>query len=105
MPDTNRNLCAVELSALGLLSNPTSARARNESEAKMSATPQFPSIERRAYTIAEFCHAFSIGRTKCNELMHADLLVTRSVGRRVLIDAASADRWYSSLPSNKRAAA
>jgi hypothetical protein len=63
------------------------------------------SIERRAYTIAEFCGSFRVGRTKCNELMAAGILDTRHLGRRVLITAESAERWWNSLQADARRAA
>ena len=55
-------------------------------------------------TIAEFLHVYGIGRTKCNELMQSGELTTRYLGRRVLIDVESVERWYASLPSNQVAA-
>ena len=63
------------------------------------------SIVRRAFTIADFCRTYSIGRTLANELMQSDALQVRRAGRRVLIDAASAEAWYESLPRGRRAAA
>jgi hypothetical protein len=59
-----------------------------------------PTTERRALTIRHFCDSYSIGRTLCNELMKAGVLETRHIGRRVLITADSAERWWQSLPSN-----
>jgi hypothetical protein len=66
-------------------------------------SPTTPTIARRAYTIKQFCDAHSVGRTKANELMHDGILETRHLGRRVLITAESADRWWNSLPVNKLA--
>ncbi len=65
----------------------------------MSNTPT--TVERRAYTIAEFLQAFRIGRTRCNELMRDGVLVTRHFGKRVLIDAQSAEAWFNSLPKGR----
>jgi hypothetical protein len=63
-----------------------------------------PTIERRALTITDFCKSYSIGRTLANELMAAGAFEVRRVGRRVLIDAISAEAWYQSLPRTRRAA-
>jgi hypothetical protein len=57
-----------------------------------------PPVDRQAYTIAGFCQTYSVGRTLANELMAAEAFDVRRVGRRVLIDAVSADAWYQSLP-------
>ena len=62
----------------------------------MTTQSPIPTVERRAYTIAGFCHAYSIGRTLCNELMTAGAIEVHKIGRRVLIDAQSADAWYAS---------
>jgi len=61
--------------------------------------------ERRAYTIVEFCDAYRIGRTKLWQLVKAGELLTKLVGRRVLIDAASAETWYAGLPTSQGKAA
>jgi hypothetical protein len=64
-----------------------------------------PTIERRALTVTDFCRTFSVGRTLANELMQAGAFEVRRVGRRVLIDATSAEAWYQSLPRIRRSAA
>jgi excisionase family DNA binding protein len=55
--------------------------------------------EKRAYTIAQFCSAYGIGPTTLNEEVQAGRLTVRRVGRRVLISADDADRWFNGLPS------
>ena len=64
-----------------------------------------PIVERRALTVTDFCRTYSIGRTLANELMAAGAFEVRRCGRRVLIDAISAEAWFQSLPRTRRAAA
>jgi len=51
-----------------------------------------------AYTIPGFCHTFAVGRTRTYRLIDEKAIEVRKVGRRTLIDAESAARWYASLP-------
>jgi hypothetical protein len=61
-------------------------------------------INPRALTIREFCQRYKIGRTKAWMVACRDRqIVTRKVGRRVLIDFDSAEAWYNGLPSNEAA--
>ena len=57
------------------------------------------SIEPVAYTIPVFCRTFGVGRSTAYELMDTGRIDRRKAGRRTLIDAASAARWYASLPT------
>jgi excisionase family DNA binding protein len=51
-----------------------------------------------AYTIPDFCRTFGIGRTTVYRLIDDGKIEVRKVGRRTVIDAASAVLWYASLP-------
>jgi Helix-turn-helix domain len=51
-----------------------------------------------AYTIPDFCAHYGIGRSLTYELIADGKLIARKAGRRTLIDADSAARWYASLP-------
>lgn len=51
-----------------------------------------------AYTIPDFCLRYAIGRTTVYRLIEDGAIIVRKAGRRTLIDAASAARWYASLP-------
>jgi hypothetical protein len=51
-----------------------------------------------AYTIPDFCRSFGIGRTTAYRLIETGQIIARKIGRRTVIDAASAARWYASLP-------
>lgn len=51
-----------------------------------------------AYTIPDFCHIFGAGRTTVYRLIAEGAIEARKIGRRTVIDAASAARWYASLP-------
>lgn len=55
-------------------------------------------IETVAYTIPDFCRTFGIGRTTAYGLIETGQIIARKIGRRTVIDAASAARWYESLP-------
>jgi hypothetical protein len=54
-----------------------------------------------ALTIRQFLATYGVGRTQAWKLAKAGHIVTRKVGKRVLIDAASAQRWYAGLPTNE----
>ena len=51
-----------------------------------------------ALSIGAFCRTYSLGRTKAYALIAGGELVTKKVGGKTLIDSASANRWYNSLP-------
>lgn len=55
-------------------------------------------IEKKAYTINEFCQLFSIGRTKAYDEIKKGKLSVRKVGSRTLITADAARKWMDSLP-------
>jgi excisionase family DNA binding protein len=65
--------------------------AQNVTNLKTLSTPI-------AYTLPDFCLTYGIGRTTAYRLIDAGELEARKVGRRTVIDAASAARWYASLP-------
>jgi hypothetical protein len=51
-----------------------------------------------ALSIPTFCRTYSVGRSKTYELIGAGTLVAKKFGSKTLIDCASAERWYASLP-------
>jgi len=55
--------------------------------------------EKAAYSVAEFCAAFPIKKSKLYELLAAGEIVARKSGRKTLIEAEEAARWLSSLPA------
>lgn len=55
--------------------------------------------DKAALSVAEFCAAFSIGRTAVYEEMKAGRLQARKCGRRTLIPRSEAERWLASLPA------
>ena len=63
--------------------------------------PHHPPI---AMTIRSFCVAYSVGRTLAYQLIAEGSLVARKAGAKTLIDRASAERWYSTLPDYSPAA-
>jgi excisionase family DNA binding protein len=55
-----------------------------------------------ALTIKDFREQFGIGRTSTYKLLATGDLKARKVGRRTLIERASAERWFASLPGFQR---
>ena len=53
---------------------------------------------REALTIADFCAAYSVGRSRTYEMIGARELVARKCGKRTLIARADAERWLQKLP-------
>jgi excisionase family DNA binding protein len=51
-----------------------------------------------ALSVPDFCRVYGIGRSKTYELIAAGVLEAKKVGAKTLIDRASAERWYASLP-------
>jgi hypothetical protein len=51
-----------------------------------------------ALSIPRFCRTYGIGRSKTYELIGAGTLEAKKFGAKTLIDRASAERWYGSLP-------
>ena len=52
-----------------------------------------------ALSIPTFCRTYGIGRSKTYELIGAGILEAKKFGAKTLIDWASAEAWYHSLPS------
>jgi hypothetical protein len=52
-----------------------------------------------AMPIAVFCQTYGVGRTKTYDLINSGAVSARKCGKTTLIDRASAERWYASLPS------
>jgi hypothetical protein len=55
-----------------------------------------------AFTIPDFCRTFGVDRTTAYRLIEIGQIITLEIGRRTVIDAASAARWYQSLPVRGR---
>ncbi|AZO45910.1 DNA-binding protein [Mesorhizobium sp. M7D.F.Ca.US.005.01.1.1] len=55
-------------------------------------------IIKQAFSIEEFCTAYSVGRSLAYEEMSEGRLQYRKVGRRVVIRKVDADRWLDDLP-------
>jgi excisionase family DNA binding protein len=53
---------------------------------------------KRAFSIAEFCYRYAIGRTTTYEEIKAGRLKVLKVGRRSLITESSAEAWLAALP-------
>ena len=53
---------------------------------------------RRAYRLHEFCKAFGIGETKARELIRANSIKAKKMGRAVVITEQAAQDFLNSLP-------
>jgi hypothetical protein len=51
-----------------------------------------------ALTIPAFCTTYATGRTKAYGLIASGVIEAKKFGAKTLIDRASAERWYASLP-------
>jgi hypothetical protein len=51
-----------------------------------------------ALSIPTFCKLYGIGRSRTYTLIAAGILEAKKFGAKTLIDGASAERWYASLP-------
>jgi hypothetical protein len=52
-----------------------------------------------ALSIKDFCQTYGVGRSVTYQLIGAGTLKAKKQGAKTLIDCASAERWYRSLPS------
>lgn len=52
-----------------------------------------------AMEVNAFCERYTVGRSKAYGLIANGGLVAKKMGRKTLIDAKSAKRWYDNLPS------
>lgn len=59
----------------------------------------------RAYTIAGFCEAFGVGRSKTYLELKAGRLRAKKLGKKTLITEQEARRWLMALPEASRSAA
>jgi excisionase family DNA binding protein len=60
-------------------------------------------IEKRAYSIADFCSRYGVGRTTTYEEIKAGRLRIVKAGRRTLVTADAAESWLKNLPAAKAA--
>ena len=52
-----------------------------------------------AMTIAKFCAAYNVGRTKFYQELNTGRITARKLGTRTLIERSEAERWLRSLPT------
>jgi hypothetical protein len=57
-----------------------------------------------AYTVAEFCMAYGVGKSLVFEEISAGKLHTKKAGRRTLILAKDAMAWVEALPERRTTA-
>ena len=58
-------------------------------------------VTARAFSIAEFCRAYGIGRTTAYQEIAAGRLRAVKVGQRTLIASDAAEAWLAALPEFK----
>jgi excisionase family DNA binding protein len=58
-------------------------------------------MDKRAFSISEFCARYSIGRTRAYEEIAAGRLRAVKAGQRTLIPEDSAEAWLEALPVPK----
>lgn len=51
-----------------------------------------------AFTVAQFCHRYQIGRTRFYEEVNSGRLPLRKLGRKTLVTRTDAENWLRSLP-------
>jgi hypothetical protein len=54
--------------------------------------------QHRAWSIAQFCHCFGVGRTTVYEQIKLGHLHARKVGKRTIITGSDAENWLRNLP-------
>lgn len=54
------------------------------------------------FSVNDFCHWASIGRTAVYAEMKAGRLVAKKFGSRTIIPKSEAERWLNSLPPQRR---
>jgi hypothetical protein len=55
--------------------------------------------EKRAFSVAEFCERYGIGRTSAYEEIAAGRLQVAKAGKRTLVSADAAESWLRNLPA------
>ncbi|HEY1472936.1 MAG TPA: helix-turn-helix domain-containing protein [Pseudolabrys sp.] len=61
-------------------------------------------IEKRAFSIDEFCNRYGIGRTSAYSEIKAKRLPIIKVGKRTLVPADAAEAWLKNLSTYSQAA-
>ena len=52
----------------------------------------------RAYSVAEFCSAYAVGRSSAFEIIAAGKLVAHKLGAKTIIFHDDAEEWLRTLP-------
>ncbi len=51
-----------------------------------------------AFTISQFRRTYAVGNTKTYDLINSGAILAKKIGAKTVIDRASAEAWYHSLP-------
>jgi excisionase family DNA binding protein len=60
-------------------------------------------VEKRVFSVAEFCSRYGVGRTTTYEEIKAGRLQAVKAGKRTLVTADAAESWLKSLPTSRAA--
>ena len=60
-------------------------------------------IEKRVFSVAEFCSRYGVGRTTTYEQIKAGRLQAVKAGKRTLVTADAAESWLKNLPTSRAA--
>jgi excisionase family DNA binding protein len=61
------------------------------------------SVEKRAFSVDEFCARYGVGRTTAYEEIKAKRLQVVKAGKRTLVTADAAESWLKNLPTSQAA--
>jgi hypothetical protein len=84
------------------LDTPESKHVPTENIMTLESLAASRPTQRAAFSIQEFCAAFSIGRSKVFEEIRAGRLKARKAGARTLIANEDALEWLNALPARSR---
>jgi excisionase family DNA binding protein len=58
-------------------------------------------VEKRAFSINEFCGRYGVGRTTAYDEIKAKRLLVVKVGKRTLVPRDAAESWLKNLPTTQ----
>lgn len=73
-----------------------------ETIAGAAATASAPNMVAKALSVADMCRLYNVGRTFIFEQIRGGALTAKKAGRRTLVAADEAARWFEHLPGSRR---
>lgn len=80
---------------------PTMTWARTSGLSRSTAANMSTKNDKRAFSIAEFCRLYGVGRTTAYFQINAKRLQVVKVGKRTLVPADAAESWIENLPTEQ----